>query len=497
MERKASSGTGFERKASSSTGFARKLSLPRTLTSDFFRSITVDLMSEEAWTRDMILKTREVHNSGPVGNLPTDTGFEKEEFWYLSLVAIFLGGLLAFVALGFQNFTQEIPKLWQRNGNWDDPTDGDFYSGDLYWIAVPVVVGFIVGFIRWAGGVSDDLPGFFAELQHCHVDYKWMPFVYTLSALSLAGGASLGPEQALANVGGGIATYLSEAPWSIGPWKEGMSKKNKHADNKKILVLCGITAAMGGLFPSAALAVLLVIELASPPLKFMEHTIILSMGALGGFVTYYGVQNETYLEHPDQKYYFAIDWQFELWNCGTGFIVGLVCGCLGIAMLLSIGISKQVFARLRMRFDQIGLSGTMCAPVVGGLMLGLLGWAIPLTICPSEVASKFVLQYGLKYETPEYDTITYDITTTEPSLSQHLLICSLFGKIAAIGISMNCGFIGGFIFPTIVVRTRSHLHSSCASPASFPSFPLYLHISCMYVSVFCMRSLSFSLSSFN
>ena len=65
-----------------------------------------------------------------------------------------------------------------------------------------------------------------------------------------------GPEQALASLGGGLATYVSE-------------NFNLYDDNgedyKKLLVLGGMASALGALFPSPLLGVLMLIELGKLP----------------------------------------------------------------------------------------------------------------------------------------------------------------------------------------------------------------------------------------
>ena len=36
-------------------------------------------------------------------------------------------------------------------------------------------------------------------------------------------------------------------------------------------------------------------------------------------------------------------------------------------------------------------------------------------------------------------------------LSTHLLICSVFAKMFTLAVSMNCGFVGGIVFPMIAI----------------------------------------------
>ena len=57
--------------------------------------------------------------------------------------------------------------------------------------------GFLVGCLRVLMKYPENLPGFFKEVTDCHVDPTWAPHTVLLSAISLAGGANLGPEQAM------------------------------------------------------------------------------------------------------------------------------------------------------------------------------------------------------------------------------------------------------------------------------------------------------------
>lgn len=57
-----------------------------------------------------------------------------------------------------------------------------------------------MGLIRWGFAFPDDLPGIFKEISAYHVDPHHSPLVVVISAISLAGGASLGPEQAMVSL---------------------------------------------------------------------------------------------------------------------------------------------------------------------------------------------------------------------------------------------------------------------------------------------------------
>ena len=65
----------------------------------------------------------------------------------------------------------------------------------------------------------------------------------------------------------------------------------------QLLVLCGMCASFGALFPTPVLAVLLIYELGTPPKPFMETIVTLSAGALASYCVYYQFAPDFYLSH--------------------------------------------------------------------------------------------------------------------------------------------------------------------------------------------------------
>lgn len=57
--------------------------------------------------------------------------------------------------------------------------------------------GFSVGLIRYLIKFPREMAGLFKEIEEMHVDYYYILPIYALSMISLSGGATLGPEQAL------------------------------------------------------------------------------------------------------------------------------------------------------------------------------------------------------------------------------------------------------------------------------------------------------------
>lgn len=89
------------------------------------------------------------------------------------------------------------------------------------------------------------------------------------------------------------------------------------SDYKKLTILAGMAAAMGALFPTPMLAILMIYELGDPPKyvlppyshlslcdgvsycyrTYMESILILSFGACVSFMIYYWLVEYTYLDH--------------------------------------------------------------------------------------------------------------------------------------------------------------------------------------------------------
>ena len=70
---------------------------------------------------------------------------------------------------------------------------------------------------------------------------------------------------------------------------------------------------------------------------------------------------------------------------------------------------------------------TLIMPMVGGLLIGLIGVAFPLTFGDGSLQLRYVVGQGEEF-------------------GRDYLIATLFMKMIALGISLGFGFIGGQIF---------------------------------------------------
>jgi len=72
---------------------------------------------------------------------------------------------------------------------------------------------------------------------------------------------------------------------------------------------------------------------------------------------------------------------YEDWQIGTGFLCGIICSALCLMALLTIGITKQVFNRIRMRLSHNMFLKEVIPPLIGGIIIGTFFTTI--TIIPT------------------------------------------------------------------------------------------------------------------
>jgi H+/Cl- antiporter ClcA len=126
-------------------------------------------------------------------------------------------------------------------------------------------------------------------------------------------------------------------------------------------------------------------------------------------------------------------------------------------MIIFIGITKQFFNRIRYRLDKFPFLAKVVPPVIAGVAIGTVNWALPLTVGNGNQTLSAVINYGY-----------------QGLLSQKLLTCTLFSRMFLLAISMNSGFVGGFIFPIIAIGVIAGV----VGHQMYPGCPLGLMVGC-------------------
>ena len=105
----------------------------------------------------------------------------------------------------------------------------------------------------------------------------------------------------------------------------------------------------------------------------MESTLLMSVGAIFAFVVFYQLEEKSWLDRLTPNYFLTTAWEFEMWHCASGAVIGLVASGSSLCILLTIGIVKQILLRIQERCDRSGfLNGMIVVSTLGGFVVGKL-----------------------------------------------------------------------------------------------------------------------------
>ncbi len=315
-------------------------------------------------------------------------------FWLIVRYAILFGVVLAFAGLVFLGLVEGGTDLW-----FTLPDDPGWFDGSLWWVAVTAGAGVIVGALRRFFRVPVKTAGTVQELKDQRVEPSTVPGEVAVSLVSLAGGASLGPEDALGKLGGGLGTWVSE-------------RQKLSEDVRATNTLSGMSAAYGGLLSSPILASILTLEIARPKAARFGDTLVGGLLASSvAFAVYFPIAGSTFV-----GLYAAPAFKYEDWQLLAAVPLGLVAGALGLVIAIAIGGMAKLTAPLA-KF-------TVLRPVIGGIAFGLVGVALPLTLFTGTDQLTTVIRDGA-------------------ALGAGLLIAVVFAKILVFALCEATGFIGG------------------------------------------------------
>jgi H+/Cl- antiporter ClcA len=344
--------------------------------------------------------------------------------------AALFGVVLAFAALAFLALVKGGTKLWftlPKNPGWLD--------GSLWWMAVTAGAGVLVGVLRRFFRLPLKLPGTAEEIKDQRVEPSTALGAVAVSLVSLAGGASLGPEDALGKLGGGLGTWVSE-------------RRKLSEEMRATNTLSGMSGAYGGLLSSPLLATILVLEVARPKARQFTDTLVASLlSSSVAFAVYFPIAGSTFVgiyTLPSFKYH---DWQLL-----AAIPLGLVAGALALVTVIAIGVMAKLTAPLAKR--------TILRSTIGGVAFGLVGVALPLTLFTG---------------TDQLTTVIHD----GAALGAGLLIAVVFAKILVFALCEATGFIGG---PFLVMLFIGGTAGVCAH-VLIPGLPEGLAFTVMFAAL--------------
>lgn len=320
---------------------------------------------------------------------------------------------------------------------WTDDGDIGFMSGSAWWILILGAAGLVVGVLRRLLHVEPEIPGLFDEIDERRIEPKFVARRVLVSFVSLVGGASVGPEAALAGMGGGLGTFTAE-------------RRALSAAGRSTATLAGMAGAFGGLFAAPMLSALMVVEAADPEGgrdKYSATWIPMLVASTLGFSVYFGLAGTTFVNVYEVPAY-----SVEAWHFLAAIPLGLLGAILAILLALAMKTVHNLGRALRSR--------PMLLSTIGGLLLGLIAVAYPLSRFSGASQLTTVLENSATF-------------------SAAMLATLVLAKILAVAISFGTGFYGGPIFPMIFIGGTAGV----AVNAAIPEVPLGLAVLTLFAAV--------------
>jgi H+/Cl- antiporter ClcA len=339
-----------------------------------------------------------------------------------------LSAIGAFIFIGLMNLG--IGLIWPNPPGWEP------FSGSWMIAVIMTVFGFLVGVVhKFTSAAELDV---FEAVNEGRLDPRPVPASLLASMLSLIGGFSLGPEVPTGMLAAGLGTWLSD-------------RRKLDAETTRTNVLSGVSAAYAGLFSSPFAILTMMLESSHMQTAVYYGTLLITgLAAAIGFSLFFWIGGDTFssllgLVEPPV-------YDLSVWHIVMGIIFGIIGVPIAIVFLLMAKLLGRLVAPLNSR--------PVVRGTLGGLLLGLLGMALPITL--------FLGTAGLS-------------TTTQDAaeIGVVLLIVFVLAKMLALSGALSFGFIGGPIFPLLFIGATL----GSAINLIFPQIPLGLAVGCMMAAV--------------
>ena len=351
--------------------------------------------------------------------------------WYrqLLVIAAAMGLVIGLLGLVYLGITGEL-----TTRVFGDPRI-DAWSGDWWWIPFTAAGGLVAAAVRAWWKIPEQVPGGVAVIESGRVDHRVAASWVGLAAISAIAGASLGPSFALVMIGGGLGSWIASRRW---PGDEAA---------RLDATLAGISGGFGGAFTSPGLGTLIVSELAPTPKdRYIEGILPQLVAATVAFAVFFGVVGTTFLN----SFAVPVD-DFASSHLLIGLVLGVVSSLIMIVFVIIVKLIQVAAAKL---------PNGLARGVIGGALVGLIAFALPLTVGAGN------------------DQLT-TVIDESASISIWLLVAVLIGKMLAMAISLATGFIGGNVLPMLFVGGTAGV----VVHLMFPDVPDAIAVGCMLAAV--------------
>jgi len=251
-----------------------------------------------------------------------------------------------------------------------------------------------------------------------------------VSLVSLAAGASLGPEAALLAVALAVGTVLTD--------------RLKRAELEKVFGMSGVGSLLAGLFGSPLAPAVLMLEVAPVTGRNLYVFLIpVLIASAIGLLTFDAILNGPLLE-IDLPSYTGVEFAHVL----EALAIAAVAAAIGMVLIALLRVLRRALLPIASR--------TVLKATVGGIGIGLIA-----LIAGEETLFSGEHELEVLLDDPE----AYGVGT---------LVLILGGKLLALALSLETGFRGGRIFPVLFIGATVGFITSDI----FESVPVAVAVAC-------------------
>jgi H+/Cl- antiporter ClcA/CBS domain-containing protein len=354
---------------------------------------------------------------------------------WIGFVAILLSAVVAFVAKALTALIGLITNL-AFYGRWS----GEFVSpagNHLGWwvIVVPVIGGLIVGAMaRWGSrairghGIPEAMEQVLLNESRIPPRITWLKPVS--SAIAIGTGGPFGAEGPIIATGGALGSLIAQL-------------MHVTADERKTLLAAGAAAGMAAVFSAPISAVLLAIELLLFERRARSLIPVALAATVGTGVRYLLEGNEPMFAMPHVA-------TPTLPAIAAYILLGLIVG------VISVGITRMTYA-IEDLFEKLPIHW-MWWPALGGLVVGVVGYFMPLTL-------------GVGY------TNISAVLSGQIGMAAMLALCLL--KLLSWSVALGSGTSGGTLAPLFTIGGAMGGVLGMALASAMPSWQIDPHMAAL------------------
>ena len=378
-------------------------------------------------------------------------GFERD--WYLYLVATVIGVLMGLAAVAF---------IWPLRQS--EFLADQFRGYQNLWLLVllgPAIGGLITGVLctlLTKEGVGPGVTSVMYAVQRKKGKLSWKIGLrkWLASTATIGSGGSAGAEGPIVTIGAVVGSNIARL----------LGTGSQHSAT---LLGCGAAAGLASVFNAPIAGIFFVMELILRDFSLKTFTPIV-IAAVVSSATTQGILGDAALFDVGDSFVRG-DLKFNVLQIPTFLILGLVCGLLGSVFVRSLDTTERLFASSRLPI--------YVRPMVGGLLLGVLGLGIYWFVSTGNIP-KF---YGNGYPTIEalLDPNFYFLTDAHEELHKATpILLALIGlalvKLIATSITVGSGGAGGLFAPSLMIGAATGgavgyaVHAIGWFPGTSPAF---------------------------